>query len=378
MSSAATAPTSLDALSLGRVLGRGVSGRVLRAEHSARSTAYALKTIEKARITGQSQLAQLYREKELLSCLRHPGIVRFHTTFKDDACLYFLLDKLDGGELLWHMRRSPGGRLPEEAARRCLGALLLPLRYMQEQGVLYRDLKPTNILFSRAGRLTLVDFAHAKRLGPGGSDAAEWQRSAAPLRTRTRAPHARGCGRAPEPPDPARHPCPRSERSDSVCGTPHFHAPETVRGDGHGPPAQLWALGVLLYEVLEGRPPFWEPKPGAAAAADGAGAAADAPPPLREQILAASPPLEKLPPGPRAVAAALLQADPAARAACFPQGYASVMGLAWLASLPWEALESGECVPQLGFEAHAREWDDLDGTAGGAAEEPGVGVFAGF
>ena len=103
---------------------------------------------------------------------------------------------LPGGELLWHMRRSPAGKLPEETARRCLGAVLQPLRYMQEQGVLYRDLKPTNLIFSRAGRLTLVDLAHAKRIGAGS---AEWL----------------------------------AERSDSVCGTPHYHAPETVRGDGH-------------------------------------------------------------------------------------------------------------------------------------------------
>ena len=163
-------PASLDTLSLGRVLGRGVSGRTLLAVHRETKRAFALKTIEKARIKGQAQLTQLYREKELLGLLRHAAIVRFHTTFKDDEHLYFLLDKLDGGELLWHMRRAPSGRLPEETARRCLGALLQPLRYMQEQGVLYRDLKPTNIMFSRAGRLTLIDLAHAKRIGSGSTD----------------------------------------------------------------------------------------------------------------------------------------------------------------------------------------------------------------
>ena len=175
----------------------------------------ALKTIEKSHIKGEAQLTNLYREKELLGALRHPAIVRLHATLKDEARLYFLLEQLEGGELLWHMRRAPQGRLPEETARRCLGALLLPLRYMQEQGVLYRDLKPTNALFSRAGRLKLVDFGHAKRLP-------EW----------------------------------RTERSHSVCGTPHYHAPETVRGEGHGPPAQLWALGVLLYNLICGKMPY--------------------------------------------------------------------------------------------------------------------------
>ena len=176
------AATALADLELGRVLGRGVSGRVLRVRDRRTAATYALKTIEKSHIKGEAQLTNLYREKELLGALRHPAIVRLHTTLKDEARLYFLLEQLEGGELLWHMRRAPQGRLPEETARRCLGALLLPLRYMQEEGVLYRDLKPTNALFSRAGRLKLVDFGHAKRLP-------EW----------------------------------RTERSHSVCGTPHYH-----------------------------------------------------------------------------------------------------------------------------------------------------------
>ena len=62
------------------------------------------------------------------------------------------------------------GRATHQQTRRCLGALLLPLRYMQEQGVLYRDLKPTNALFSRTGRLKLVDFGHAKRLPEWGTE----------------------------------------------------------------------------------------------------------------------------------------------------------------------------------------------------------------
>ena len=78
------------------------------------------------------------------------------------------------------------------------------------------------------------------------------------------------------------------------------------------------------------------------------GGAAAVPLPLREQILRAAPSLDRLSAAPRAAAAALLQAEPSARAASFPEGYASVMGLGWLSSLPWEAIERGECVPELG------------------------------
>ena len=190
--------SSLDALLFGGELGRGVTSKVLLAVLKEDSTQrFAIKTIEKAKIAGQEGLARLYREKDLLGSLDHPNIVRFHRTLKDELHLYFVLEHLDGGELLYHMLRAPrGNRVPAESARICLGALLVALAYLQQSGVLYRDIKPTNIMFSRSGRLKLVDFGHAKRMAP-------------------------------------------TERSTSVCGTPHFHAPEIVRGEPHGLPAQV-------------------------------------------------------------------------------------------------------------------------------------------
>ncbi len=259
--------------------------------------AYALKAIEKAKIRGEAGLARIYREKELLGALSHPGIVKMHTTLKDETHLYFLLELLDGGELLWHMRRALRRRVPPSQAAICLGALLLPLRHLERAGVLYRDLKPTNIVFSSSGRLKLIDFGHAKRVAPG-------------------------------------------ERSSSLCGTPHFHAPEIVRGEPHGQPAQLWALGVLLVEILTGRPPFWE----------GAGL-----PPLNEQILAADPDYVPVPTEARGLASSLLVADEVERSARFPGGYGDVMRHEWLAALDWEAIEAGACVPDFEYDAHARE-----------------------
>eukprot|EP00964_Phaeocystis_antarctica_P100437 scaffold66074_cov57-Phaeocystis_antarctica.AAC.2 len=150
-------PTLAD-LELGRVLGRGVSGRVLRVRDRRTAASYALKTIEKSHIKGEAQLTSLYREKEILGALSHAAIVRFHATLKDEARLYFLLEQLEGGELLWHMRRAPHGRLPEEAARRCLGALLLPLRYMQ----------PPSRTVAGSGRALPRPEAYQRALQPRG------------------------------------------------------------------------------------------------------------------------------------------------------------------------------------------------------------------
>jgi serine/threonine protein kinase len=295
-----TVVTALDDLEQGEPLGRGATSTV-RLALSRDGRPYALKTILKADVVskGESALARLYREKDLLASLVHPGIVDFHTTLKDAERLYFLLELLDGGELLWHLRTSPRQRLSPRQTAVCLGALLLPLHYMQEQGVLYRDLKPTNIMFTVAGRLKLVDFGHAKRVEAGEVLTA---------------------------------------RSVSVCGTPHYAAPETLRGEAHGLAAQLWALGVLLLELLSGTPPFWE------------GAERG---PLERQILDAQPDWSHTPEEARSLAAALLALDPAERQRSFPAGYADVKAHPWFSQLDWAAVASGACVPDFDFEAHA-------------------------
>ncbi|KAL1503360.1 hypothetical protein AB1Y20_011412 [Prymnesium parvum] len=298
MAHASEPPLQLADLHFRQQLGRGATSTVrLALASSSPPRHFAVKTVEKAQIAGEQALARLYREKELLSSLAHPGVVRLHCTLKDERCLYFVLECLDGGELLYHMRRAPRHRVPLASARVCVGALLLPLEYLQEQRVLYRDLKPTNILFTREGRLKLVDFGHAKRM----------------------APH---------------------ERSTSLCGTPHFHAPEVVRGEPHGLPAQLWALGVLIVEVIAGAPPFF---------------ARPAAPPLKEQILHAEIDLVCLPECVRPLAAALLQRDCVAREASFPRGFSDVRRDPWLQPLDWRAVEAGTCVPDFDFARHAEE-----------------------
>ena len=308
------APPTLDELSIGGPIGRGATCAVRVASATASvgssmSTSqppeqrFALKIIVKAKIVGQNQLTRLFREKELLGELNHPNIVQLHGTLKDDSHLYFLLELLTGGELLWHMRRAPRQCVPPGAARTCVGALLLPLRYMQEQGVLYRDLKPTNVMFERSGKLKLVDFGHAKHVEPG-------------------------------------------ERSLSLCGTPHYHAPEAVRGEGHGLPAQLWALGVLLVEMTAGEAPFWVT---AEAKARGDN--------MQALILRGEPNLGGVPDDEaRDLAAALLAPSADEREAAFPRGYQDVMGHPWLAALDWVAVEAGSRVPDsFDFEAASRD-----------------------
>ncbi|KAL3931093.1 MAG: hypothetical protein SGPRY_001271 [Prymnesium sp.] len=288
----------LEQLRFGEQLGRGATCKVWLACLQTDSTQrFAVKAVEKAKIAGQLALTHLYREKAILNSADNAGIVRFFCTLKDEHYLYFVLEHLEGGELLWHMRRAPKWQVPIRSARVCLGGILLALSYLKQMGVLYRDIKPTNIMFTRNGRLKIVDFGHAKCMG-------------------------------------------MEERSTSLCGTPHFHAPEIVRGEPHGMPAQLWALGVLVVEMMAGRPPFFD-RPSS--------------PSLKEQILFASVDLTCLPEEARHLVAGLLERDVSVREASFPLGFESVMLHPWLQELDWVAIEEGQCVPDFDFTRHAEE-----------------------
>lgn len=317
---------ALSDLDIGKALGGGATSEVRLATHRASGACYALKAVRKAAIVGQAQLTRLFREKEIQLAVCDPAVVRLHTTFKDEAQLYLLLELAPGGELLWHMRRQRPPRLAEPAVRVVLAQLLLPLERLFRAHILYRDIKPTNLLFSAAGRLKLADFGHAKRLS------------------------------APD------------ERSTSIVGTPHTLSPEAVRGVGHGLAAQLWALGVLLFEALVGEPPF------AYADCDAAE--------LRRRIVEDDAPLEKLSAagasaGARELARRLLLKDEAERTAAFPDGFAGVRGDGWFDGLDWAAVDAGTLVPPaLDFAAHvelvlgppARLARACDGTGNGKAE----------
>ena len=183
-------------------------------------------------------------------------------------------------------------------------------------GILSRDLKPTNVLFTARGQLKLIDFGHAKRTGT------------------------------------------RGETSLSVCGTLHSHAPEMIRGEPHGLPAQLWALGVLLCEILTGRPPFWPSRDGAAALDDALWQDA-----LKELICESAPSLSSIPAGCRPLACALLARDAADRSARLPDAYDSVANHAWLVGVDPAAIASGCCGSSgLHFMAHSALYDHCEST----------------
>jgi len=129
--------------------------------------------------------------------------------------LYLLFEYVQGGELFSHLRAA--GRFATKTARFYAAEIVLALEYLHQQKIVYRDLKPENLLLDHKGHIKVTDFGFAKVV-----------------------------------PD---------NRTFTLCGTPEYLAPEVIKGKGHGTEVDWWALGILVFEMLAGFPPFYDENP---------------------------------------------------------------------------------------------------------------------
>ncbi|XP_078446446.1 CBL-interacting serine/threonine-protein kinase 14-like [Wolffia australiana] len=195
---------------LGRVLGRGSSGKVHVARDLSSGKSAAVKCISRERIQRSGQAANVEREISILRRLRHPHIVRLREVLATRSTIYLAMDLAKGGELF---SKLAAGRLPEDLSRRYFHQLISAVGYCHARGVFHRDLKLENLLLDEKGDLKLADF------GLGAA------RPAGPLRT--------------------------------VCGTPAYVAPEVLTGGPYaGGSADLWSCGVVLFALAAGYLPF--------------------------------------------------------------------------------------------------------------------------
>ncbi|XP_075770619.1 LOW QUALITY PROTEIN: cGMP-dependent protein kinase 1-like [Pelodiscus sinensis] len=196
------------------ILGTGGFGRVELVR--ARDQLFALKRIRKDHVVRRQQQEHVHTEKRVLERSRCPFVVRLFGTYRDNQYVYMLLEFCQGGELWTKLREV---RCFEEAvAVFCAACVVEALDYLHGNGVVYRDLKPENLMLDTQGYVKLVDFGFAKELA-------------------------------------------RGEKTYSFCGTPEYLAPEILRHEGHDFAVDFWMLGVLVFEMLAGRPPFHGAEP---------------------------------------------------------------------------------------------------------------------
>lgn len=196
-------------------LGRGGMGVVYKARHQKLHRVVALKMVLSGSHASQAQLDRFLVEAESVARLQHPNIVQIYEIGEHDNLPYFSLEYVDGGNLTQLINGKP---LAVKKAAEMGELLAQAMASAHEHGIIHRDLKPANILLTKDGLPKITDFGLAKRLESDSSQT----------------------------------------KSGTLMGTPSYMAPEQASGDTHeiGPLADVYALGVILYEMLVGRPPF--------------------------------------------------------------------------------------------------------------------------
>ncbi|KAF9897456.1 serine/threonine protein kinase, AGC, partial [Lobosporangium transversale] len=121
-----------------------------------------MKVLKKVEVVRLKQVEHINSEKQILAQVNFPFIVNLHTTFQDDRNLYMLLEYVIGGELFSHLRRA--GRFSNDMTRFYAAEIVLAIEYLHARDIIYRDLKPENLLLDINGHIKITDFGFAKRV----------------------------------------------------------------------------------------------------------------------------------------------------------------------------------------------------------------------
>nr|XP_002128901.1 protein kinase C iota type-like [Ciona intestinalis] len=196
-----------------KVIGRGSYAKVLLVKLKSTDKMYAMKVIKKELVTDEEDIDWVQTEKHVFeTASNYPFLVGLHSCFQTPERLFFVIEYVNGGDLMFHMQRQR--KLPEEHARFYAAEIVLALHFLHEKGIIYRDLKLDNVLLDSDGHIKLTDYGMCKEGIRKGVN------------------------------------------TSTFCGTPNYIAPEILRGEDYDFSVDWWALGVLMFEMMAGRSPF--------------------------------------------------------------------------------------------------------------------------
>ncbi|KAK7321305.1 hypothetical protein VNO77_31810 [Canavalia gladiata] len=270
-----------------KVVGQGAFGKVYQVRRVGTSEIYAMKVMRKDKIMQRNQVEYVKSERDILTKVDHSFIVQLRYSFQTKYRLYLVLDFVNGGHLFFHLYRQ--GLFREDLARFYAAEIICAVSYLHAKDIMHRDLKPENILLDADGHVVLTDFGLAKQFN-------------------------------------------ETERSNSMCGTLEYMAPEIVMGKGHDKAADWWSVGILLYEMLTGKPPF-----------TGGNRQKIQQKIIKDKI--------KLPSflsnEAHSLLKGLLQKDANKRLGSGPSGCEEIKGHKWFKSVSWKKLEAREIRPSF-------------------------------
>jgi serine/threonine protein kinase len=203
------------------LLGVGVSGKVFLVRNKTSGGVYAMKAMPKEQLVDQGTKDMMLLERNILAEIDHPFLTALRFAFQDEQHLYLVMDFVHGGELFYHL--GIANKFPQEQVQFYAAEIYVAIAHLHSLNIVYRDLKPENLLLDRNGHIRVTDFGVAKANVKADENLLK-----------------------------------------SFVGSPEYLAPEILcyvagkNTDGYGKAADWWALGTLVFEMLVGAPPFYQ------------------------------------------------------------------------------------------------------------------------
>jgi len=196
-----------------KVLGKGTFGKVVLSRYRKDGQLVAIKILKKAVIIAKDEVAHTLTENRVLQTCKHPFLTELKYSFTTTHHLCFVMEYVNGGELFFHLSRER--RFTEHRTRFYGAEIILALRYLHQNSVIYRDLKLENLLLDSQGHIKIADFGLCKEEITYGAT------------------------------------------TKTFCGTPEYLAPEVLDDNDYGRAVDWWGVGVVMYEMMCGRLPFY-------------------------------------------------------------------------------------------------------------------------
>lgn len=204
---------TLEDFELLTTVGKGSFGKVLQVRYKDNGQIYAMKVLKKAQVIKRKQYDHTMAERRILEEIEHPFIVSLRFAFQTTNKLYMVFDFFNGGELFHYL--STGGRFSADRAQFYAAEIAAGLGHLHSLGIIYRDLKPENLILDSEGHIKITDFGLSKEDVQGEHDV------------------------------------------KSFCGTPEYLAPEVLKRQPYGKVVDWWSYGTLVYEMIHGLPPYY-------------------------------------------------------------------------------------------------------------------------